>query len=277
MVDEVSTNCAAVITSVTPRFASYVAPVVPPRQPRARDRSPRAIPDEPPEPLSVVAVDPGVRVKRQPQRHRPPDASGQPSRTARCSADCSGLLLRYSVPPPPIDLELRASDTADVYIDGRKVGGSPVLGHRVKAGKHKVRFDCYDAAGEAQQGVVQTVDVAVEGERDVEYECPRSRGDLCPQVCVRSCIEEDNVVGFRHVPLGSLESSPGRGPRRLRWTPGRQLSAHRGQMRAGQELRRDHQGLRDAAQLPDQRRLREPLPLWGRPEVFGHLSERHRG
>ena len=69
-------------------------------------------------------------------------------------------------------LSLRASDTADVYIDGRKVGGSPVLGHRVKAGKHKIRFDCYDASGEAHQGTVQTVEVAVDGERDVEYECP---------------------------------------------------------------------------------------------------------
>jgi cytoskeleton protein RodZ len=69
-------------------------------------------------------------------------------------------------------LNLRASDTADVYIDGRKVGGSPVLGHRVKAGKHKVRFDCYDGSGEPRPGIVQTVEVAVEGERDVEYECP---------------------------------------------------------------------------------------------------------
>lgn len=67
---------------------------------------------------------------------------------------------------------LRASDTADVFVDGKKVGGSPVLGHKVKPGKHKVRFDCYDASGEARPGVTQTHEVAADGEKDVEYDCP---------------------------------------------------------------------------------------------------------
>ncbi len=67
---------------------------------------------------------------------------------------------------------LRASDTADVFVDGKKIGGSPVLGYKVKPGKHKVRFDCYDAAGEARPGVSQTYEVATDGEKDVEYDCP---------------------------------------------------------------------------------------------------------
>jgi hypothetical protein len=69
-------------------------------------------------------------------------------------------------------LNLRASDTADVYVDGRKVGGSPILGHQVKAGSHQVRFDCLDPQGEAKKGIAQTVEVPTDGERDVEYECP---------------------------------------------------------------------------------------------------------
>jgi hypothetical protein len=59
-----------------------------------------------------------------------------------------------------------------VYVDGKKVGGSPILGLKVKPGKHKVRFDCYDATGEAKPGPTQTHDVAADGEKDVEYECP---------------------------------------------------------------------------------------------------------
>ncbi len=69
-------------------------------------------------------------------------------------------------------LNLRASDTADVFVDGKKVGGSPVLGHKVKPGKHKVRFDCYDASGESRPGVSQTYEVIADAEKDVEYDCP---------------------------------------------------------------------------------------------------------
>jgi S1-C subfamily serine protease len=68
-------------------------------------------------------------------------------------------------------LNLRASDTADVFLDGKKAGGSPLLGIKVKAGKHQIRFDCYDATGNAKPGIVQTVDVAADGEKDVEFEC----------------------------------------------------------------------------------------------------------
>ncbi len=104
--------------------------------------------------------------------NKPAPPVNKPPPTAVAPAPAAGGAAPAAAGGTEGSLNLRASDTADVYIDGRKVGGSPVLGHRVKAGKHKVRFDCYDPSGEAKQGIVQTVDVGVDGERDVEYECP---------------------------------------------------------------------------------------------------------
>jgi hypothetical protein len=69
-------------------------------------------------------------------------------------------------------LNLRASDTADVYVDGKKVGGSPIEGLKVKAGTHKVRFDCYDAAGNTLPGTTKTVTVAADAEESLEFACP---------------------------------------------------------------------------------------------------------
>jgi hypothetical protein len=70
-------------------------------------------------------------------------------------------------------LNLRASDTAEVYLDGKKLSpGSPILGYKVKAGKHKVRFDCFDAAGNTIPGSAKTVEVAADGEQDIDFECP---------------------------------------------------------------------------------------------------------
>lgn len=69
-------------------------------------------------------------------------------------------------------LNLRASDTADVFVDGKKVGTSPVEGLKVKAGAHKVRFDCYDASGNTLPGAVKSVTVAADGEESVEFTCP---------------------------------------------------------------------------------------------------------
>jgi hypothetical protein len=69
-------------------------------------------------------------------------------------------------------LNLRASDTSDVFVDGKKVGSSPVLGLKVKPGAHKVRFDCYDSAGNATTGAVQSVSVASGGEAGFDFACP---------------------------------------------------------------------------------------------------------
>jgi outer membrane biosynthesis protein TonB len=75
-------------------------------------------------------------------------------------------------PPAEGILNLRASDTADVFLDGKKLGGSPLLGIKAKVGNHKVRFDCYDAAGNTVAGPAQTIAVKADGEVDVEYPCP---------------------------------------------------------------------------------------------------------
>ncbi|MCA2978283.1 MAG: PEGA domain-containing protein [Myxococcaceae bacterium] len=71
-------------------------------------------------------------------------------------------------------LNLRASETADVFVDGKKVGSAPVEGLKVKAGTHKVRFDCYDAAGNALLGAPKTVTVTADAEETVEFACPAS-------------------------------------------------------------------------------------------------------
>ena len=102
---------------------------------------------------TVAVVDAGAPVKSAPTS-TPPDPG------AGVAGPRSGWL------------NLRASDTAAVYIDGRKVGESPLLGHQVRVGKHQVRFDCFDDSGEARPGVAQAVTVEAEAERDVEFECP---------------------------------------------------------------------------------------------------------
>ncbi len=80
--------------------------------------------------------------------------------------------------PPPVGdglLNLRASDTADVYLDGRKIGSSPLNNVRARSGPHKLRFDCYDAAGNAIAGQVKMITVVADEEQDVEYPCPESQ------------------------------------------------------------------------------------------------------
>jgi hypothetical protein len=69
-------------------------------------------------------------------------------------------------------VNFRASDTADVFVDGKKLGGTPLLGVKVKVGNHKVRFDCYDAAGNAAPGSVMVVTVDADSEQDVDFDCP---------------------------------------------------------------------------------------------------------
>lgn len=133
-----------------------------PAQPKLAE--PKLAEPKPAEPKP--AVEPRVGVAAAPVAAKPPaEKKAPPTGVGPTPATGGGGVTDGSI-------SLRASDTADVYIDGRKVGSSPVLGHRVKAGKHKIRFDCYDATGESKPGIVQTVDVTVDGEKDVEYECP---------------------------------------------------------------------------------------------------------
>lgn len=103
--------------------------------------------DDAPEPLAPV-------VARQPEPAAPKPAPAP------------------AAPPQEGVLNLRASDTADVYLDGRKLGGSPLIGVKAKVGPHKLRFDCYDSAGNTVPGAAQSVVVKADVELDVEFPCP---------------------------------------------------------------------------------------------------------
>jgi len=118
---------------------------------------------KPAEPKPVVAE---VKPAFAPVAAKPPPPKPAANPDAVVPATGGGTAVVYG------QLNLRASDTADVFVDGKKVGGSPVLGHKVKPGKHKVRFDCYDASGESRPGVSQTYEVIADAEKDVEYDCP---------------------------------------------------------------------------------------------------------
>ncbi len=77
-------------------------------------------------------------------------------------------------PPAPVGegtLTMQASDTADVYLDGKKLGSSP-QSVKARAGGHRVRFDCYDAAGNTVTGAVKTVTLAADQDLEVPFQCP---------------------------------------------------------------------------------------------------------
>jgi type IV secretory pathway VirB10-like protein len=67
-------------------------------------------------------------------------------------------------------LNLKADQTAEVYVDGRKVGVTPVLSHKVSIGRHRVRFDCLTPDGK-KRGSDQRVKVPPLGEVLVEHKC----------------------------------------------------------------------------------------------------------
>ena len=67
-------------------------------------------------------------------------------------------------------LNLKADQTAEVYVDGRRIGVTPVLGHKVSIGRHRVRFDCLTPDGK-KRGSDQRVKVPPLGEVLVEHKC----------------------------------------------------------------------------------------------------------
>lgn len=122
---------------------------------------------EPAKPAEVAAKTP----EKAPEAAKPAEKPAEPAKPAEVAAKPPEP---KAPPPPPAEgmLNLRASDTADVYLDGKKLGGSPLLGVKAKVGNHKVRFDCYDAAGNTVTGAVQTVAVKADAETDIEFTCP---------------------------------------------------------------------------------------------------------
>lgn len=140
-----------------------VAKAPPAPAPVARPPEPKPEPAPKPEP---VARAPEPKPEPQPEP-KPEPAAPEPKAEPAPKAEPVA-----AAPKPEGLLNLRASDTADVYLDGKKLGGSPLLGIKAKAGNHKVRFDCYDAAGNTVAGPVQTIAVKADSEVDVEYPCP---------------------------------------------------------------------------------------------------------
>ncbi len=152
-------------------------------EPVAAKPAPTAAKPAPAKPAPVAAKPPAAKpppVAKAPEpAAKPPEPEPDPEPVAKAPAPKPPEPA--AKPPEPVAakpassdgvINLRATDTADVYLDGKKLGGSPLLGIKAKVGNHKVRFDCYDAAGNTISGPVQVIAVKAEGEVDVEYPCP---------------------------------------------------------------------------------------------------------
>ena len=138
-----------------PVAAKPPAPVVakPEATPEPVAKAPPPPVAKPPEPVAKVEPKPEPVAK-------PPEPKPEPVAAAPKAPPAEGVL------------NLRATDTADVYLDGKKLGGSPLIGIKARVGNHKVRFDCYDAAGNTVAGPAQTISVKADAEVEVEYPCP---------------------------------------------------------------------------------------------------------
>jgi hypothetical protein len=152
------------------------APVAPAVPPVPADEDPAPIVKLPPHDAGahapVVAAAPGTET--------PPAAAPPPAPAAAKPAAARPEAAARPAPAPTTPsgdglLNLEASDTADVFLDGKKVGASPVRGLKVKAGPHRVRFDCYDEAGNAVMGTVKPVAVTADGVQDVTWTCPAAQ------------------------------------------------------------------------------------------------------
>jgi hypothetical protein len=125
-------------------------------------------PDEDPEPMKRIEPrDAGVKAAAA---EVDAGAKAVPVVANQAKAD-AGVKAAPAAPVGDGTLNLQASDTADVYVDGRKVGASPVMGLKVKAGTHKVRFDCYDEAGNAVTGTVKPITLNTDEEQEVTWTC----------------------------------------------------------------------------------------------------------
>lgn len=146
-----------------PAAATTPAPTTPVAEPLKEDEEPAPLAKLPETP-KTEETPPKVDEKPTPVPEKPAPVAEKPPAPKPAAA-----------PPAPAGegvLNLRASDTADVYLDGKKLGGAPLLGVKAKVGAHKLRFDCYDAAGNTVPGTPQTVTVKLDTETDLEFPCP---------------------------------------------------------------------------------------------------------
>jgi serine/threonine-protein kinase len=151
--------------------AAPAAPEKPPEEPAKAPEPVAKAPEAPAKTPESVAKAPEPAKSPEPVA-KAPEPAKKPEPVAKASEPDARAPSPAAAPVEEGMLNLRASDTADVYVDGKSVGNSPVLGFKVKAGTHRVRFDCYDAAGNAIAGPVKTVTVKADEEQDVEFTCP---------------------------------------------------------------------------------------------------------
>ena len=113
---------------------------------------------------------------------RPRDA-GVVVRDAGSSVDAGRVFKPLAVAPPqkaePGDagqvsedgrLNLKSNGASEVWVDGKKIGRSPMQGVVVSAGKHSARFDCVGDGG-ARRGSNLSVEVPPFAEVDVDFDC----------------------------------------------------------------------------------------------------------
>ena len=149
------------------QFPTMVASVGTPKAPDVAAPVAAKTPEPVPEPVAKAPQP--VAKAPEPVAKAPEPVAKAPTPVAKAPEP---VAVAAKAPAAEGMLNLRASDTADVYLDGKKLGGSPLLGIKARVGNHKVRFDCYDAAGNTVAGPLQTISVKADAEVDVEYPCP---------------------------------------------------------------------------------------------------------
>jgi hypothetical protein len=107
-------------------------------------------------PVAVAAAKPAPAPAAAPAAAAP--KAGAPKAAAPKLADDAGAL------------NLKSDAPADVYVDGKKVGKTPLVGYRVNPGNYKVRFDCQTEGGKVQ-GTAKPVNVPPYSDVDVDHEC----------------------------------------------------------------------------------------------------------
>jgi outer membrane biosynthesis protein TonB len=153
----------------------------PAEKPAEKPAEVKAAAPKPAEAKSAVEPKPAEAKAAEPKAAEPKPAPAAVAGAAKPPAPAAAEKKPAAAPAAPVAAEpvaaaeaflnLKASDTADVYVDGKKAGSSPVLGYKVKPGKHKVRFDCYDASGSTAKGPEKLVEVRAADEKDVDHEC----------------------------------------------------------------------------------------------------------
>jgi hypothetical protein len=144
-------------------------PAPPPPQRTFIDRPPawkqHAASPPPPAPAVPLAVqDAGTVVAAA-----APAVPAPPPAPLPAAAPAPAAKSRPAAPDDSGALNLITSGEANVFVDGRAVGRSPVRGVSVKPGEHAVRFECL---ADTTRSAERKVNVPAFAEVDVEHACP---------------------------------------------------------------------------------------------------------